>query len=50
VVQDAIDPDRIGSASSAAPDEAAELLYVGRLLEHKGVHLLIDALKRLEAE
>ncbi|MGD0343919.1 MAG: glycosyltransferase [Acidimicrobiales bacterium] len=26
VVQDAIDLDRIGSASSAAPDEAAELL------------------------
>jgi glycosyltransferase involved in cell wall biosynthesis len=50
VIQPAIDLDRIAAVGCAASGEAADLLYVGRLLDHKGVHLLIDALKQLDAE
>ena len=49
VVQPAIDLGLIANTAPADVGEAAELLFVGRLLKHKGVHLLIDALTRLEA-
>jgi glycosyltransferase involved in cell wall biosynthesis len=48
VIQPAIDLEIIDGTAPASPDEAAELLFVGRLLEHKGVHLLIASLARLQ--
>ena len=49
IIQNAIDLDLIASVAPAVPDEAGELLFVGRLLEHKGVHLLIDSLAKLQS-
>jgi len=48
VIQPAIDLELIAGTVPAGPDEAAELLFVGRLLEHKGVHLLIASLAGLQ--
>jgi glycosyltransferase involved in cell wall biosynthesis len=56
------DPPNLGNANERLPDEAnAErlerfladdgpfVLYVGKLLENKGVHVLLDAVRRLDA-
>lgn len=43
VIQNAIDMEAIRRVAPASSRESAELLYVGRLLEHKRVDLLIDA-------
>ncbi|MGD0343889.1 MAG: glycosyltransferase family 4 protein [Acidimicrobiales bacterium] len=48
VIQPAINLGVIADTAPTDPDEAAELLFVGRLLEHKGVHLLIASLARLQ--
>jgi len=50
IIQPGIDLDLISSVDPAGPEEAAELIYVGRLLKHKGVHLLIDSLAKLPTE
>ena len=47
VIHNAINLDRVRGVEPAAPDEAGELLFVGRLLKHKGVDLLIDAVAML---
>ncbi len=47
VIHNAIELDVIARVDPAASQESAELLYVGSLLKHKGVHLLIDSLARL---
>jgi glycosyltransferase involved in cell wall biosynthesis len=44
VIHNAVDLELIRSVEPALPEQAAELLFVGRLLKHKGVDLLIDAL------
>ncbi|HXZ82724.1 MAG TPA: glycosyltransferase [Acidimicrobiales bacterium] len=49
VIPPAIDLNLIAEVAPAGPDGASELLFVGRLLKHKGVHLLIDSLTRLRS-
>jgi glycosyltransferase involved in cell wall biosynthesis len=44
VIPMAVDLELIRGVQPASADEAADLLFVGRLLKHKGVDLLIDAL------
>lgn len=43
-----VDLDQIDNVRPASSEESAELLFVGRLLAHKGVDLLIDALRLLQ--
>src|ERR1019366_8374245 len=48
VIHNGVDLDLIRHVEPAADDEAADLLFVGRLLEHKGVHLLVAAVAMLK--
>ena len=50
VVHPAVDVDFIRGVEPAAAEEAAELLFVGRLLKHKGVDLLIEAVAALKTD
>jgi glycosyltransferase involved in cell wall biosynthesis len=50
VIGNAVDLDLIRGVEPSEADEAADLLFVGRLLQHKGVDLLIDALAMLETD
>ncbi|HEX8391318.1 MAG TPA: glycosyltransferase, partial [Longimicrobium sp.] len=46
-----VEPSAFAAASAPrAPDAPFELLFVGRLVERKGVHLLLDALASLPPE
>jgi glycosyltransferase involved in cell wall biosynthesis len=49
VIPMAVDLDLISGVEPAAPQDSADLIYVGRLLKHKGVDLLIDAAAMLHA-
>ena len=48
VIPMAVDLGFIQRVEPASPDEAAEILFVGRLLKHKGVDLLIGAVPLLK--
>ncbi|MGD0286955.1 MAG: glycosyltransferase family 4 protein [Acidimicrobiales bacterium] len=50
VIGMAVDLDLIRGVEPAAPEEAAELIFVGRLLKHKGVDLLIQAVAKLKTD
>lgn len=50
VIPNGISPPVIGNQSRAKGSTTARLLYLGRLVEGKDVHLLIDAVRRLDAE
>jgi glycosyltransferase involved in cell wall biosynthesis len=50
VIPNAVDLEVIRGVEPAAPTEAADLIYVGRLLKHKGVDLLIDAAALLQGD
>jgi glycosyltransferase involved in cell wall biosynthesis len=50
VITNAVDLALIRRVEPATPEEAADLLFVGRLLKHKGVDLLIDALAKVRAD
>ena len=50
VIPMAVDLDLIASVDPVAADEAPDLLFVGRLLTHKAVDLLIDAVAILTAK
>lgn len=50
VVHNGVDLERIRRVHPAPPKEAADLLFVGRLLAHKGVDLLIEAVAMLDRE
>jgi glycosyltransferase involved in cell wall biosynthesis len=50
VIHNAVDLDFIRGVEPARPEEAAELLFVGRLLKHKGVDLLIDAVATMKTD
>ncbi len=47
VIPNAIDLDMIGNVPPAPPESSADLLYVGRLMDHKGVGQLIEAVALL---
>jgi len=49
VIPMAVDLDLIRDVEPAAPEDSADLVFVGRLLKHKGVDLLIDAAALLNA-
>ena len=49
VIKMAVDLDLIRGTEPAPPEEAADLVFVGRLLKHKGVDLLIAAVAKLHA-
>ncbi|HEX7243749.1 MAG TPA: glycosyltransferase family 4 protein [Longimicrobiaceae bacterium] len=47
-----VEPPALSSSPAPPPDDPArpfELLFVGRLVERKGVHVLLDALARIDA-
>ena len=46
----AVDLDCIRGVEPARSEDAAELIFVGRLLKHKGVDLLIDAVSALKVD
>ena len=50
VLHNAIDLELIRGVEPAAGREAPDLLFVGRLLKHKGVDLLIDAVAMLKPD
>ena len=50
VIGGGVDLDLIRGVEPAAPDKAADLLFVGRLLRHKGLDLLIDAVAMLSTD
>ena len=50
VIPNAVDLEVIRRVEPAAPTEAADLIYVGRLLKHKGVDLLVDAAALLQGD
>jgi glycosyltransferase involved in cell wall biosynthesis len=50
VVPMVVDLELIASVEPVAADEAPDLLFVGRLVAHKGVDLLIDAVAILKTE
>jgi glycosyltransferase involved in cell wall biosynthesis len=50
VIPMAVDLEVIRGVEPAPPRDAADLIYVGRLLKHKGVDLLVDAVAMLKAD
>ena len=50
VIPMAVDLDCIRGVEPARSEDAAELIFVGRLLKHKGVDLLIDAVSALKVD
>ena len=50
VIHNAVDLELIRSVEPADKAEAPDLLFVGRLLKHKGVDLLIEAVSRLNTD
>jgi len=50
VIHMAVDLDFIRGIEPAGPEKAADLLFVGRLLKHKGVDLLVDAVSTLKTD
>jgi glycosyltransferase involved in cell wall biosynthesis len=50
LIPNAVDLALIQQVEPADPSEASDLLFVGRLLEHKGVNLLIDAMALLRTD
>jgi len=50
VVYNGVDVDRFSAEQEMQPHSGTELIFVGRLIREKGVHLLLEAMSRLPAE